>query len=563
MIVTPPILLRLVLIVFVAVLLQLGFFSQVPLLGSVANLLPVVVVALGLLGGAVTGAVTGFATGLLIDVMIGGTLGVASLSLMAAGYLAGRWREGYDIVSSLVPPLLDRSADRIDGADLRSADLDARRRRPGQRPGAARGGRPGPARHPAGDPGLPADPQDRPPGARRRRRRRPIAFAAWTAVESPRPVRDDERAREPLMFRNDENAAPTHAQFAMRVAILGGIALVAFAAIFFRLWFLEVLSGEAYLKEANANRVREIKIQAPRGEILDRTGRVLVDNKTVLSLQVQPSELPARTEPRNRELRKVADGGGDELREGQARDGQPDGHGCGPEAVRLQASDPSGDDRAPGCPGDAEAGRRQGPRLLPARAPGRVPGRHRLPGLRPRLPERHPRRPPVRLRQRDRARPARRAGLRRPRAGRPDRRDRPRVAVRPDPPRPQRRDPRPGRRLRRAPRPRALADRARARRQPEADPRQEGPGRRRGGARRHRPARRVRGDGRRRRLDPRHGLRPDLRPERVHAAGLDEHGQGAEQRRDRPAARPRDPVRLPDRLDVQGDHADRRRSSPG
>ena len=106
MIVTPPILLRLVLIVFVAVLLQLGFFSQVPLLGSVANLLPVVVVSLGLLGGAVTGAVTGFATGLLIDLMIGGTLGVASLSLMAAGYLAGRWREGYDIVSSLVPPLL-------------------------------------------------------------------------------------------------------------------------------------------------------------------------------------------------------------------------------------------------------------------------------------------------------------------------------------------------------------------------------------------------------------------------------------------------------------------------
>ena len=49
---------------------------------------------------------TGFATGLLLDGMIGGTPGVASLALMAAGYLAGRWREGYDIVSSLVPPLL-------------------------------------------------------------------------------------------------------------------------------------------------------------------------------------------------------------------------------------------------------------------------------------------------------------------------------------------------------------------------------------------------------------------------------------------------------------------------
>ena len=106
MIVTPPILARLVVIVFVTVLLQIGLFSQITIFGSVANLIPVVVVTLGLLGGAVSGAVVGFFTGLLIDVMIGGTLGVASLSLMAAGYLAGRWREGYDIVSSLVPPLL-------------------------------------------------------------------------------------------------------------------------------------------------------------------------------------------------------------------------------------------------------------------------------------------------------------------------------------------------------------------------------------------------------------------------------------------------------------------------
>jgi len=95
-IVTPQIVVRLALIVLTTVLLQFGFFSQVPILGSVANLLPVVVVSLGLLGGAVTGSVIGFVTGLLIDVLIGGTLGVASLSLMAAGYLAGRWREGVD-----------------------------------------------------------------------------------------------------------------------------------------------------------------------------------------------------------------------------------------------------------------------------------------------------------------------------------------------------------------------------------------------------------------------------------------------------------------------------------
>ena len=106
MILTPNIVVRLIVLVLVTVLIQICFFSRVPLLGSVANVIPVVIVTLGLLGGAVSGAVAGFAAGLLIDVMLGGTPGVASLSLMSAGYLGGRWREGYDIVSSLVPPLL-------------------------------------------------------------------------------------------------------------------------------------------------------------------------------------------------------------------------------------------------------------------------------------------------------------------------------------------------------------------------------------------------------------------------------------------------------------------------
>jgi len=75
---------------------------------------------------------------------------------------------------------------------------------------------------------------------------------------------------------SQQDPRPMNSQFALRVAVLGGIALVAFVVIFFRLWFLEVLSGEAYLKEANANRVREFTVQAPRGMILDRRGHPLV-----------------------------------------------------------------------------------------------------------------------------------------------------------------------------------------------------------------------------------------------------------------------------------------------
>jgi penicillin-binding protein 2 len=82
-------------------------------------------------------------------------------------------------------------------------------------------------------------------------------------------------------------------QLAMRVAILGGIALLFFALIFFRLWFLQVLSGDTYRAEANDNRVRSIKVEAPRGEIVDRNGQVLVENRAGIAVQVSPKRLPA------------------------------------------------------------------------------------------------------------------------------------------------------------------------------------------------------------------------------------------------------------------------------
>jgi rod shape-determining protein MreD len=103
---TPRIVAIVAALVFGSVLMQMGLFSQMPLLSSTANLVAVTVIALGLLGGAVPGTVSGFAAGLLLDSILGGTLGVWSLSLMAGGYLAGRWRETYGIVSVWVPPLL-------------------------------------------------------------------------------------------------------------------------------------------------------------------------------------------------------------------------------------------------------------------------------------------------------------------------------------------------------------------------------------------------------------------------------------------------------------------------
>ncbi len=85
---------------------------------------------------------------------------------------------------------------------------------------------------------------------------------------------------------------PITPQLALRVAILGAVALGLFAIVFFRLWYLQVLSGDQYLADANTNRVRELRIQAPRGEIVDRSGRVIVRNKRAVVVQMDPAKLP-------------------------------------------------------------------------------------------------------------------------------------------------------------------------------------------------------------------------------------------------------------------------------
>src|SRR4051794_2128496 len=82
-------------------------------------------------------------------------------------------------------------------------------------------------------------------------------------------------------------------QLAVRVAVLGGFAFVLFAVIFFRLWFLQVLSGDDYVTQARENRVRKIKIEAPRGDIVDRDGNRLVITRVPPVAQTAPSGLPA------------------------------------------------------------------------------------------------------------------------------------------------------------------------------------------------------------------------------------------------------------------------------
>ncbi len=81
-------------------------------------------------------------------------------------------------------------------------------------------------------------------------------------------------------------------QLAFRIGILGFLALAAFSVLFFRLWALQVLSGNQFLRAAQNNQLRTVRIEAPRGPIKDRAGHILVGNANGLAVRLWPANLP-------------------------------------------------------------------------------------------------------------------------------------------------------------------------------------------------------------------------------------------------------------------------------
>ena len=108
-----------------------------------------------------------------------------------------------------------------------------------------------------------------------------------------------------MYLRNDDR--PQGSRLYLRVAVVGGVAVVLFAVLFFRLWNLQVLDGDKYLAEAKNNRTREFKVIAPRGDILDRDGKVLVDNRTSLALQLNTTKLPEDPAEERAELARLGE----------------------------------------------------------------------------------------------------------------------------------------------------------------------------------------------------------------------------------------------------------------
>lgn len=93
MILTRGIIARLAVLGMLVAVAQVVCFSKMDVFGTSPDVAMLVVISVGLLGGSLSGAVTGFSIGLLIDCLLLETLGAFALTMLAVGYVAGRYRE--------------------------------------------------------------------------------------------------------------------------------------------------------------------------------------------------------------------------------------------------------------------------------------------------------------------------------------------------------------------------------------------------------------------------------------------------------------------------------------
>lgn len=82
----------------------------------------------------------------------------------------------------------------------------------------------------------------------------------------------------------------------LRLGVLGIVVVSLFAALLARLWYLQVMDSETFQVEAQSNQVRVVYEEAPRGRILDRNGKILVDNVGAQMITVDRSEIKDKPE---------------------------------------------------------------------------------------------------------------------------------------------------------------------------------------------------------------------------------------------------------------------------
>src|SRR5919205_1744876 len=80
----------------------------------------------------------------------------------------------------------------------------------------------------------------------------------------------------------------------LRMTIIHGIVLVILVVLGARLYYLQVVNGEFYAERAENQRVRRLRIPAPRGAIFDRNGKLLVDSRSTYNIILSGEDMKGK-----------------------------------------------------------------------------------------------------------------------------------------------------------------------------------------------------------------------------------------------------------------------------
>lgn len=99
-----------------------------------------------------------------------------------------------------------------------------------------------------------------------------------------------------------------------RLTALGVVVALLFGVLVGRLWQLQVIKGEYYLAASEENRLRDLRLPAPRGILYDRKGRPLVTSRAAFTVSILPNEIRSaeRVLPRLAAILRMPEG---EIRE--------------------------------------------------------------------------------------------------------------------------------------------------------------------------------------------------------------------------------------------------------
>ena len=73
-----------------------------------------------------------------------------------------------------------------------------------------------------------------------------------------------------------------------RLGVFRSGVVIAFGVLLAYFFSLQILRGRHFLEEAEKNRTRPVTLTAPRGPILDRNGKVLVENRPSFNIVLVP-----------------------------------------------------------------------------------------------------------------------------------------------------------------------------------------------------------------------------------------------------------------------------------